>query len=274
MLDASTFNPGQPYKVTAPDGKTLIVIKHTSDQLPVTFALMATRARNKVAIRLSGGCKGMSPENKVDMLEYFAAAFRGFEGMIWSGGTRQVNSEGLIDPMVTDVPGVIAAQNPLCIALGSCPRTDVLNLQGDSQLVLDGYGTRPNPGISGLLIVQNGPDGKLNWDGDLGDVFGLMENLLTHGGFYRAGVIAWNGGPITRDEIIRSAKRGWPTIIVRGSGRVCDELADLIESGDEKLNTEVGGNRIHVVRKENPRSLRAALLGHGFILGEMDEFDE
>ncbi len=267
----SSLNLGQPYKVTAPGGRTLILIKNTSDQLPVTFALMATRAKHKVAIRLSGGCKGMGPEDKASMLEYFSQAFNGFEGMIWSGGTRQLSSDGQIDPMITDVPGVIAGRNPSCVALGSCPRTDVLSLQGESQLVLDNYGTRPNPGIAGLLIVQNGPEGKLDWDGDLGDVFGLMENLLTHGGFYRAGVVAWNGGAITRDEIIRSAKRGWPTIIVRGSGRVCDELADQIEACDEKLNAETNGHHIQVVRKDNSLSLRAALFNHSFLLGEMEE---
>lgn len=152
------MNKNRPYRVTAPNGKVHLVVMDAKDNLPAAFALMGTRAENKVAIRILGGCKGMSADDKIAMMDFFTRALQGFKGLIWSGGTRQT-SNGETDPMVTDVPGVIAENNPGCVALGTCPRTAMLSLQDDSRLVLDNYGTVPNPSMTGILIVQNGPEG-------------------------------------------------------------------------------------------------------------------
>jgi hypothetical protein len=141
-----------------------------------------------------------------------------------------------------------------------------MRLQGESQLVLDSYGTRPNPGIAALLIVQNGTEDTLDWDGDLDDVFSLMKNLLTYAGFTSAGVIAWNGGPITRDEVLRSARLGWPTIIIRGTGRACDDLAREFNTNDPTLMDQLPQNhKLIVVDKNEPDVLRAQLVRLGFL---------
>ena len=202
------------YTVSTPQGDTKLLVMDRKEGFPATFALMATTALDKVVLRISGGCKGMNADDKRVMLDYFARGMPSFNGMIWSGSTRQFTKDDELDPMVTDVPGVIAAAYPGCVALGSAPRTDVLRLVGESRLVLDKYGTGPNPTMSGILIVQNGADGKLldgkgevDWGGDLNAAFELMDNLVNCAGFRRAGIIAWNGGPITRDEIMRSASR-------------------------------------------------------------------
>jgi hypothetical protein len=255
-----------PYAVTTPQGITKLLVMDRKEAFPSTFALMATTAEQKVAVRLSGGCKGMGPEDKVAMLRYFEAAFAGFRGLIWSGATRQFTKDGGLDPMVTDVPGVVAAANSGCVALGSAPRTDVLRLVGESRLVLDDYGTGPNPSMSGVLVVQNGADGKSDWDGDLDAAFSLMENLLGYGGFSAAGIVAWNGGPITRDEIMRSAKRGWPTIIVRGSGRASDEVAAQLDAKDPALiETLPKGHKLVIADRSDPATLRQHLIAFGFV---------
>lgn len=262
----STTSTDTPFRVTAPDGQTKLLVMDRKEGFPATFALMATTAPHKVAVRISGGCKGMNADDKLAMLDYFAEAFDGFRGMVWSGATRQFTKEGQLDPMVTDLPGVIAAGNPECIALGSAPRTDVLRLQGDSRLVLDGYGTGPNPTMRGILIVQNGADGKSDWDGDLDAAFGLMENLTGYAGFSRAGVIAWNGGPITEDEIMRSAKKGWPTVVIKGSGRAADDIAAKLESGDASLLDKLPKNhKLVVADRADPGSLRAHLVEFGLL---------
>ena len=237
-----------------------------NEDFPTTFALMATTAGDKVVIRLSGGCKGMGPEDKKAMLEYFAAAGAGFRGMVWSGSTRSFTKDGELDPMVTDVPGVIAAANPGCVALGSAPRTDILRLVGESRLVLDSYGTGPNPSMSGILIVQNGADGASDWDGDLDAAFGLMDKLVGFANFTRAGVIAWNGGPITRDEVMRSAKRGWPTIVIRGSGRAADELCAQLDAKDPALLDALPKeHKMVIADRADPTTLRKHLVDFGFI---------
>lgn len=252
-----------PLTVTARGGETTLLVMDAKDGLPAAFALMATRAAHRVALRLGGGCKGMNAADKTTMLEYFDVAFRGYRGLVWSGGTRQLASDGSLDPMVTDVPGIIAAANPECVALGTMPRTDLLRLAGDSQLVLDKYGTRPNPTVKGLLVVQNGADGNLDWDGDLNAYFGLMEQWRDHAGFTALGLIAWNGGPVTEKEIMRSAKLGWPTFLVSGTGRVTDELIGKLAIGTLELPKQ---HRVVVVSKDNPSTLRGALIEHGFLV--------
>lgn len=260
------FNKTQPYRVTALNGKTHLVIMNATDGLPAAFALMGTRALDKVAIRLTGGCKGMSVEDKAEMIEFFSFALAGYQGILWSGGTRQTDKSGEVDPMVTDIPGIIAAQNVGCVALGTIPRTDMLTLQEDSRLVLDQWGTVPNPDMLGILIVQNGPDGEMGWDGDLDVYFRLMQNWQTYAGFTTVGLISWNGGDVTREEIMRSIKLGWPTILIKGSGRVTDEIADKILNQDKELEESLPKNAcVLIISKEQPELLRSAIVNLGFL---------
>jgi len=255
------MNKDKPYSVANKDGKIKLVIMDAKEGLPAAFALMGTRAVSKKAIRVTGGCKGMSDQDKEQMLQYFSEATKGYQGVIWSGGTRMTTKDGKIDPMVTDIPGVIASRNPGCIALGTLPRTEMLTLQYDSRLVLDQWGTVPNPDLSGILIVQNGAEGSLDWDGDLDVYFRLMENWQNYGGFKEVGLISWNGGPITEKEIINSLKRGWTTILIKGSGRVTDEVIEKINSGE--INIENGC--AYIVSRDNSTALRQILIVCGFI---------
>ena len=255
-----------PQTVTTRSGEARLIVMDRREGFPTTFALLATNVTNKVVLRISGGCKGMNADDKQAMLSYFADALAGYRGMVWSGATRQLTADGQLDPMVTDVPGVIAAANPECVALGSTPRTDYLRLKGESSLVLDGYGTLPNPSMSGILVVQNGADGKSDWDGDLDAAFTLMNDLKSAAGFKQAGVIAWNGGPITEDEIMRSAKLGWPTFVVRGSGRVADEIASKIDNNDSDLLNKLPKNhRLRIVDRNSSFTLRRELNEFGFL---------
>ena len=252
----------QPYEV---NGKVNLLVMNADDGLPAAFALMGTLAESKVAMRITGGCKGMSVDDKAQMLQFFADAFSGYKGLVWSGGTRMV-VDGHVDPMVTDVPGVIASVNNGCVALGTVPRTDMLTLQGDSRLVLDQWGTVPNPDLLGILIVQNGPDGAMDWDGDLDAYFALMQNWRTYAGFTSLGLCSWNGGDITRAEIMRAIKRDWPVFLVRGSGRVTDEIITQWENKDASLmkNIPEKFDNLYIVDKNDAMSLHHALERESF----------
>lgn len=262
------MNVKTPFQVTAPDGKVHLVVMHATDGLPAAFALLGTKAADKVAIRIGGGCKGMNADDKAQMLQFFSAGFKGFKGIAFSGGSRMV-TDGVVDPMVTDIPGIIASENEGAIALGTVPRVEqLLTLREDSRLVLDDWNV-PNPDMSGILVVQNGPDGEGKWDLDVPMYFKLMENWGTYAGFTRLGLVTWNGGDITRDEIIGSAKRGWPTILVKGSGRVTDEVITALETREGDLYKSLPlqkKNPFIVVSKESPKELRAALQENGFLV--------
>lgn len=252
----------KPYTVTTPEGIKLLVM-NSDDAVPAAFALVGTTANRKVAVRVMGGCKNMGPEDKVEMLDFFAAGFRGFEGVILSGGTRATTEDGNIDPMVTDVPGYIASKNPGSVALGTVPRTDIMRLVDESRLVFDEWNV-PNPSMSALLIVQNGPNDKADWDGDVATYFQLMSDWQSHGGFTALAGVVWNGGGVTLDEANECARRGWPTILVRGSGRGADEIIGKLEAKDEETVNLYSKSGI-IVDKSDPDQLRQALTHSGVL---------
>lgn len=257
--------PSRPYAVSVKSGSIPLVIMDAKEGIPAAFALMGTKAKRKVAIRIGGGCKGMGPNDKQQMIEFFLSAFAGYDGVIWSGGTRQANKDGFVDPMVTDVPGLIASENPECIALGTLPRTDILRLRDDSRLVLDDYGAAPNPSQHGILIVQNGADGKLDWNGDVEAYLRIMEMWVDHAGFKALGLVSWNGGAVTQEEIEKVSSRKWLTVLVKGSGRVTDEIIAKLENGGDGLADHFKGDHVHVVSKDEPEALTEILVGRGFL---------
>ncbi len=234
------------------------------DKAESAFSLIGTTAKAKVAVRIGGGCKGMNNDDKVDMLDFFSKAFSGYCGLVWSGGTRQVTNEGAIDPMVTEVPGLIMEQNPDCVALGTAPRTDILRLVDDSRLVLDNYGTAPNVSQRSLLIVQDGADGKLGWNGDVDYYIATMEKWRDFAGFQALGLVTWNGGPVTHEEIEKISQREWPVFLVKGSGRVTDETINKIMANDESLPKHLLGEHVVIVSKDDPDGLAKALAEKGF----------
>jgi hypothetical protein len=253
------LNPG-PRTVTVPGGKTHLLVMNATDGLPAAFALMGTRAEHKVALRLAGGCKGMDAADKAAMMDYFSTALAGFKGVVWSGGTRQMTPDGQVDPMVTDVPARIAEENPGAVALGTIPRTDMLRLEGESHLVLDDYGTIPNPGMSGILIVQQDAESKMDWDGDVPVYIRIMDNWKTYAGFSHLGLVTWNGGDITRAEIEKSIKQGWTTILVQGTGRETDAYVVALDRKEVEWP-----DHVLLARKDDPLTLRNTLMGQGFL---------
>ena len=249
--------------VTNSTGVVQLFVSEYAGAMPASYMLVATRAKSKVAIRIAGGCKNMSGQDKLDMLSFFAEALDGYSGVLCSGGTRQLTADGEVDPMVTDVPGYVASTNDGVIALGTAPRTDVWSLQGESTFVLDGYNTRPNPTMDAILLVQNGPDAALDWDGDVPTYLSIMAAWQNFAGFNQVGLISWNGGAVTEAEFLATGKRNWPTILIEGSGRATDDAIQAIREGTAPA--ELQGNNVKIVNKSNAGALRGYLIELGFI---------
>lgn len=264
---------GNPFQVT---GKRCDFSVVNQGEIPRWYTLVASTVVEKVVIRIAGGCKGMNAQDKNDMLNFFSFGLSGFKGLITSGATREVR-EGIIDPMVTEVPGVIASANSGCIALGTVPRTGLLGLVDQSRMVIGEYNTPPNPNMTGFLVVEEGIDVSSDWDGDLGTYFAFMKDLVLYGGFLKAGLIAWNGGAITGDEIIKSLQFSWPTILIEGSGRITDEIisysrgenvvtfTDLQERHKMAVDKLPEKNSLIIVSRDSSKSLREKLIENSFI---------
>lgn len=255
---AAALRGDQPYAVTAPLGMTKLYVMNAQDAVPGSFTLQASRARRKVVVRIAGGCSNMDHTDKLDMLRYFAEAFQGFGGAIISGATREV-IEGTVDPIVTEIPGVIAALNPGVVPLGTAPRTSRFRLLGQSVLhVAEGETTIICPSQDAALYVQTNPnasEGK--WDGDLDAYIEVMQQLREDAGFAVAGLVAWNGGGVTKTELNRIAEKGWPVIVINGSGRAADEYA---------ANTEFTQRpNVFVAERGDVRTLRDRLFATGLL---------
>ncbi len=250
------------WTVSAPSGEVPILVVEANDPVPAAFALMGTTVPDKRCVRIVGGCANMTPQDKVDMITFFTEAFRGYRGLLFSGATRDVDANGDVDPMVTDVPVAIARENPESKVLGTVPRTDLLRLRGESMLKLGSGETGINPGYSGVLIVQQDAETPAGWDGDLGKYHQLMSQWQQSGGFETVGIVSWNGGGVTAKEIEAAAQKRWPTILVRGSGRKTDEYAAKLADGSWQLPQ---GHRVVVVDRADAQTLRSALIDAGFL---------
>lgn len=248
------FDLMKPYEVTV--GEVQFFVMNADDQVPASFFLMASTAPQKSIIRIAGGCRGMDEDDKTLMLEYFLKAFDGFAGVAFTGATRELNKDGSINMMVTDMAGAIAASNPGCIALGTAPRTYRLRMIGESHLIVSEYGAIPNPDQAGALYIQADPEKSLDWDGDLAVYQKIMMGLHLYADF-KAGLVVWNGGAVTKVEAQQAAAKGWPVILIAGSGRMADQLAE-----DKDFIRQMN---VHTVNTD-PEELQALLLALGFII--------
>ncbi len=99
------------------------------------------------------------------------------------------------------------------------------------------------------------------WGTETSWMFALADALA--GG--RATVtVVLNGGAIARAEIAESVRLGHPVILVEGTGRAADEIADAIADGRPAGDGDPDGalresGLVHAVRSDEDGALRAAL---------------
>lgn len=192
----------------------------------------------RAAVVIHGGAGGMDPMLIDAVRDLFAASLAPFAErervMIVDGGTQA---------------GTMAAMGAARRAVG---------------------GTFPLIGVAPLGAVRfpgsDEPDaGRPPLDPDHshfllveGDSFGIESPLLV-GLLRAAGVpgaaLVVNGGPIVREEIGAQAAAGNPVIVVAGSGRAADELADP----HSDLRRATPGLQLEIAHLAQPASLIAAL---------------
>lgn len=232
--------------------------------VPAAFTVKAMAARQRAAVRFAGGCKGMSPADKLDMAKFIMEAFRGYQGVATSGATSarkdgkaiSRNDVAEVDLMVTDLAVLVDSD----VALGTAPRTGQMYFAGFGLLNLDQYGTNPNLRMDHILIVEDSnADTTFDWDGDLDHYFRWMTMLHREAGF-RLGLVVWNGGAVTLKEALEAARLGWQVIVITGTGRAADELATSAEYTAFRALDNVS-----YVGKSDPIALRAKLVKAGFL---------
>jgi hypothetical protein len=80
-----------------------------------------------------------------------------------------------------------------------------------------------DPNHSHFVLVE----GK-EWGSETGTLFEIAAVLNVP-----VLAILVNGGTVAKDELLQSVRRGWPVIVIEGSGRLADDIAALIKQPPE-----------------------------------------
>jgi hypothetical protein len=231
-----------------------------SPELPldIVIALLGLVPR-RTAVRITGGCGDMSAEDAQGVQELFGKAFEGFDGLLLIGGTRMIKG---LDPSdvvfgITEVGPTIRRANSSCRVLGVVPRcTDFMFCADPPVLIVHdevhdtGITTIVHPDQDVIIAAATALTKEAIWDDEVAFCQFLTGTLVGYGG-WKSLLIAYNGGGTTEREIRSTAKRGWPVLLVRESGRVCDKLAHDAEFLAEHPTIRVC--------ERNAESMRAAL---------------
>jgi hypothetical protein len=120
-----------------------------------------------------------------------------------------------------------------------------------------------DPNHSHFVLVESN-----EWGGETDVMFQLAQALAEATPVV---VVLANGGTITKDEVLRSVRQGWPIIVVEGSGGLANKIAELYGNGhpfaDDPVLTEIVTNGdIHLIPLSGSIGEIERLIAHQFEL--------
>lgn len=200
-------------------------------ELSTRVALELTRARDRCIIRFTGGCGHMSAGDADGLPDLFADAFQGFGGAILFGGTRMVRRDDptVVVPGITEVPARIRARCPKVITLGVVPTNGAFRVSPDHGLVVsddarDPYVTIVHPDQTHCVVVLVADQHAAPWDAEYEECLRITEHVRSFAG-WRSLLVSFNGGEVTERELLATAHRGWPVLLIEDSGRTTERYA-------------------------------------------------
>jgi hypothetical protein len=226
--------------------------------------LRLTNAPERMIVRFTGGCGCMTAEYAEGLYDLFVSAFKGFRGGMLFGGTRMIKRDNPseIVPGITEIPPLIRQDNPESVILGVIPNSEDLKFAPEGLIVSAEKGndfiTIAHPNQDTCLLLQESVDRKVSWESEFEECLRITENLrsFAHWGSL---LISYNGGGVTEKEIVATAQRGWPVLLIRGSGRITDVYAADQNFLQQFPNVSVAD--------ANVASLRSQLVRFGVLRG-------
>ena len=168
----------------------------------------------KALILLSGGAAGLEEALKPRLFQLFS---RGLARVAADAGALIIDGGTQSGVMAMMGQGVAdrGRKSPL---LGIAPAGKVTYsggpVPGGSK---DSAPLDPNHSYF-VLVDCNEWGGEIDMMYELADSLGKRIPVVT---------VLVNGGPISKGEVLRSVRRGWPIFVIQGSGRLADEIAKL-----------------------------------------------
>jgi hypothetical protein len=226
------------------------------------LSLKLTTAKRKIVVRFTGGCGGMSSQDAENLYDLFMEAFAGFDGAILFGGTRMImrHDSKIVLPGITEIPPLIRKKCPEAVVLGVVPKTNELKIVNQGIVVSEEDGndffTIVHPDQDHCLIVQKSVDDNVGWEAEFKECMSITSDLISFANF-KSLLISYNGGGVTEKEILATAEKGWPILLIADSGRKTEEYAK-----NEKFLADYPN--VHVAEK-TAESIRDQLMSLGAI---------
>lgn len=219
-------------------------------------ALMLTGAQQKCIVRMTGGCGNMSAEDAASMQQTLVDAFAGFKGAMLFGGTRMVmrDDHSIVVPGITEVPPLIRSSCPGSIVLGIVPRTQDFQIAPSLGMIVSSESNKDfitiiHPSQDACLVVQHSADKGVLWDAEYQECMRITENLRRYAE-WQSLLVCYNGGDVTEKELLATAERRWPVLLIEGSGRTTDRYASDERFLDDHPSVAVTQNDSHSIRQE------------------------
>lgn len=234
-------------------------------------------------LRVTGGCGLMGPEHAQGLKNVQFALTGGqrgskrlpsFTGFVVFGGTRMVNryNPRIVVPGITEVVPPINRLCPGARTLGIIAKVGDMKHSRHGIIVSDDcdlslpperqYVTIVHPNQDATLLVQPSADRKASYEDEARECIDICDHLRQ--GHWKGLMLVYNGGGVVDKEIKAWAELGrsdpfWQVLLIKGSGRKCDEYANNAEFLAEHKDT------IHVC-ENSVESIREGLLKLGALV--------
>ncbi len=233
------------------------------------FGMNAARDIRHFVLRGTGGCGLMKPEDAIGLRNLeFALSGRDlkdgkqrherFSGLGLFGGTRMIRRDNpkVIVPGITEVFPAIEPWCPNSAFCGVLAKVNHLKFSPHGLVMhnnpSEDYVTIVHPNQTSCVLLQPSADTVATWDDEFKECVRIVDSLRETGD-WKALLTAYNGGGVTEKEIRTWAKLGkqnpfWQVLIVNGSGRKSDELANDKEFLAEHPTVHVCENDVEDMR--------------------------
>ena len=176
----------------------------------------------KSVLLVVGGARGMDDSQMRRLAPLFSRVVARAAGesqmLVIDGGT----SSGVMQLLGE----AVADRGRLTPLLGVSPKAKSIYPGGPpKEQVIDGSPLEPN---HSHFVLTPGKD----W-GD--ETSWLIEIVAAYARKAPVQVLLVNGGSIAKNEVLQCVRRGWPILILEGSGRLADEIAALADEVPERI---------------------------------------
>lgn len=276
---------------SAPVPKLFFINSGSSKNQARIIAVMSQAANHQI-VRFTGGCGYMNEADGKEFLSLFTKSFNGFEGVALFGGTQMLSTTEPVKviPGITEIGPAIRMENN-SIALGVINCDKELTLENGTVVLSkeDDYVTVIHPSQDVVAVIDsNIRDGETQemvlrhtsilkalsyyselsekhkifdgapqkWEWEFLACSSISELLVDTG--WKNMLVVYNGGATTLKEVFDYVTRGWPVLIIKGSGRVANELVQ-----NSQFNRQFGNYVTYVER--DYWALRAHLESKGVV---------